>query len=137
MKNQVILNFIAAINSKDIILMHKLMSDDHTFIDAYGNKVIGKDTMLLNWKVYFQWFPDYRIDVSDILSNENTFAIFGTASGTYLLNKRVKENYWNLPVAWKAIIAENKVQHWQVYADTKIPFDIIERSKKSQKNIID
>jgi len=39
-----------------------------------------------------------------------------------------KENYWHLSVAWKAIIKNGKIQLWQVYADSKIPFDIMNKN---------
>jgi hypothetical protein len=35
---------------------------------------------------------------------------------------------WRLPVAWKAIVKDSRVTLWQVFADTMIPFQIIERN---------
>jgi ketosteroid isomerase-like protein len=41
-----------------------LMSEDHTFIDANGNEVIGRETMKAGWRGYFEWFSNYEIEVS-------------------------------------------------------------------------
>jgi hypothetical protein len=40
------------------------------------------------------------------------------------------ENYWRLTAFWKAITKNGKIQFWQVYADSKIPYDIINKSKR-------
>jgi hypothetical protein len=46
-----IADFAAAINSHDLEKIAALMSDDHTFIDAHGNEMAGKDTMKEGWPV--------------------------------------------------------------------------------------
>lgn len=106
------------------------MTDDHKFVDAHGNEIVGKDKMKANWMQYFQWFPDYKIEITDIFINDDTVAVFGFASGTF---KGIKTdnnaNYWRLPASWKAIVSDNKIKLWQVYTDTKIPFDIAEKNK--------
>jgi ketosteroid isomerase-like protein len=60
---QTINAFIEHINAHDVAGLGTLMSDDHTFIDAHGNQVCGKDKMISAWLAYFEWFPDYRIVV--------------------------------------------------------------------------
>lgn len=53
----------------------------------------------------------------------------GHASGTYKnLDNPNNSNHWRIPAVWKAIIIENQVKHWQVYADNIIVMDIINRS---------
>ena len=122
--------FVDAINGHNADKLYSLMTDDHTFIDAHGNEVSGKDKMKAGWTGYFQWFPDYKIEITDIFSNGETIAGFGFASGTYKGIKSDKdENYWRLPAAWKALVSDNKIKLWQVYADTKIPFDYIDKNK--------
>lgn len=126
MSKQTIYDFANAINQRDVDKICSLMTDDHTFVDAHGNEVIGREKMKAGWAGYFQWFPDYKIEITDLFSDGNTLAAFGFASGTYKGKTTAsKKNYWRLPAAWKAIIADNKIKVWQVYADTKIPFDII------------
>jgi ketosteroid isomerase-like protein len=43
---ETILAFIDCINAHDVERLGALMSDDHTFIDAHGNQVSGKDKMI-------------------------------------------------------------------------------------------
>jgi len=86
--------------------------------------------MKKGWTLYFQWFPDDKIEITDIFSNNKTFAYFGFARGTFKGIKTDKnENYWRLPVSWKVIVRDDKIKLWQVYADTKIPIDIIDKNK--------
>jgi len=67
-----------------------------------------------------------------MLSDSNIFVILGFASGTYQ-NKKVanNENYWRLPAVWRVVVEDNKMKQWQVYCDSKIPFDIIERNENA------
>lgn len=130
MNRQTIYDFADAISKRDIDKICSLMTDDHKFIDAHGNEMVGKDKMKAGWMGYFQLFPDYKIEITDIFSNGNTLAAFGFASGTYQGKKTDNnENFWRLPASWKVIVADNKIKLWQVYADSKIPFDIISKNK--------
>jgi ketosteroid isomerase-like protein len=130
MKKQIVYYFAKAINAHDIEKIGSFMADDHIFIDAYGNKVEGKDKMKSGWAGYFQLFPDYKIELTEIFENGDTIAAFGFAEGTF---KGIKtdnnENQWRLPAAWKAVVEEGKIKRWQVYADTKIPLDIIAKNR--------
>ena len=106
------------------------MASDHIFIDAHGNEMKGNDKMKAGWAGYFQWFPDYKIEITETLTHGDTVAAFGFASGTFKgFKTEENENYWRLPAYWKAIIGQNEIKSWQVYADTKIPFDIINKNK--------
>jgi len=122
--NETIQAFIDSINAHDVESLGKLMSDDHVFVDAHGNEMRGKETMTAGWRGYFEWFPNYYIEVSDIFENGEAFAMFGFAGGSFKGNPDAS---WRLPAAWKAMMTEGRVTLWQVYADTKIPFEIIER----------
>jgi ketosteroid isomerase-like protein len=130
MDDKIVFDFVDAINKHNIEDIYSLMSEDHKFIDAHGNEVSGKDKMKAGWSGYFQWFPDYKIEITDILSYSGSIAAFGFASGTFKGIKAEKnENYWRLPAAWKILLGKNKIKLWQVYADTKIPLDIINKNK--------
>lgn len=106
------------------------MTDDHTFIDCQGNEVVGKEKMRMGWIGYFQWFPDYKIELTDIFLHGDMVAAFGFASGTFQGLRDKKENGWRLPASWKAIIKNGEIHLWQVYADSKIPYDIINKNQK-------
>jgi ketosteroid isomerase-like protein len=123
--NDTLQAFIDSINARDVASIAKLMSDDHVFIDAHGNEMRGKEMMTAGWRGYFEWFPDYFIEVSDIFEDDEIFAMFGFAGGSFKGNPDAK---WRLPAAWKAIVKNGRVALWQVYADTKIPFELMERN---------
>jgi uncharacterized protein (TIGR02246 family) len=116
----VVLGFLDAINSGDVERLCALMSEDHLFVDALGNKVKGREAMRKAWAGYFQLFPDYRVSHEEILSDGKLVAAFGSAEGTYASKgKVVKSNHWNTPAAWKAIVEGGLVKEWRVYADNQ------------------
>jgi ketosteroid isomerase-like protein len=129
MNNQVVLQFIEAINGHDVDKICSLMTDGHKFIDCQGNEIIGRDNMRKGWTAYFQWFPDYKIEVTDTFVRDDTVVAFGFASGTFHGLKERKEMHWHLPASWKVKVLKGRISVWQVYADSKIPYDIINKSK--------
>jgi predicted enzyme related to lactoylglutathione lyase/ketosteroid isomerase-like protein len=129
MSEQVIHQFIAAINAHSLEGLGKTMSADHTFVDSHENRLTGKEKTLTGWQLYFEMFPDYKIEVGRIFSDGNEFALFGFAEGTFHNLKDAGDKaHWRLPASWKAVVEDDKVALWQVYADTKIPFEIINRN---------
>jgi ketosteroid isomerase-like protein len=116
----VVLAFLEAINSGEADKVCALMSEDHLFVDALGNEVRGRESMRKAWTGYFQWFPDYRVSHEEILSHGEVVAAFGSAQGTYAKNGNIaKENHWNAPAAWKAVVCDGLVKEWRVYADNQ------------------
>jgi len=126
----IVIRFVKAINDHDVNEIVRLMSEDHIFIDGAGNKSVGKKGMQEGWKGYYELFPDYQIEVSDITENESVFGLFGYACGTYknLVNK-LNSNFWRIPASWKAIVENNKIKHWQVYCDYSELLKIIDINK--------
>ena len=124
---ETILAFIDRINAHDAEGLGELMSDDHTFIDAHGNQVSGRDKMIPGWRGYFDWFPDYYIEVTEIFEDGDKLALFGFAGGSF---QSKETESWRLPAAWKGEVKDGRVTLWQVFADTKIPFEIIERNSQ-------
>jgi predicted enzyme related to lactoylglutathione lyase/ketosteroid isomerase-like protein len=121
--------FVAAINEHSADKIQRLLAPDPAFIDAQGHKVQGADKMKQGWEGYFQWFPDYKIEVSDMSGEGDVLLLSGFAEGSYHGNK---DAHWRLPTAWKAEVKEGKVALWQVYCDTKVPFDIIAKFSQPQ-----
>ncbi len=119
---EVVLNFIETINSGDIENICSLMSPDHVFIDSVGQEHKGLQLMKSGWSAYFESFPDYKIEISEIFEHDNEFVLLGLASASF---KGEKVRCWSIPAAWKAIIENDKVLCWQVFADTKVQFDAI------------
>jgi len=130
MNNQIIKEFVEAINDHNVDKICSLMTDDHKFIDSQGNITLGKEQMRAGWIGYFQLFPDYKIEITEVFPSGDNIAAFGFASGTFEGRSDKVGNYWHLPASWKAIIKNGKIQLWQVYADSKIPFDIINKNKR-------
>jgi ketosteroid isomerase-like protein len=132
MNKQVVIRFIDAINNHDVDRICSLMTDDHQFIDCQGNKVVGKEKMKEGWVGYLRWFPDYKIEAVDFFEMDSAVAVFGFAGATFSGSKRQKENHWRLPASWKAAIRHGKIQLWQVYADSKIPYDIMNNATQQE-----
>jgi ketosteroid isomerase-like protein len=128
---KVIRDFIEAINSANVDRIYNLMTNDHVFIDSQGNKMIGNENMKKAWIGYFSLFPDYKIEITDTLQNDSIIVMLGYASGTYKTNKESSDdtNYWRVPASWKAIVVDEKVKFWQVYADNSVVIDIINKNK--------
>ena len=116
----IVLTFIQHINAGDLEGIYALMTDDHTFIDSLGRITSGRETMRTAWVSYYQIIPDYSIEVQDIVQVDDFVAVFGSANGTYAVEGRaVPDNGWKIPAAWKAIVRDEKIAHWQIYADNK------------------
>src|SRR5689334_19378070 len=105
MMHKIVLAFITAINAHNVDDIKNLMTDDHVFIDAHYKKVEGKLKMADGWKGYFEWFPDYKIEVEKVMTDKDTIAIFGFAEGTFHnLKSDSSKAHWRLPASWKAVV---------------------------------
>ncbi len=69
MKQDTVMKFVEAINTQNMPLIIDMMSEDFHFIDTYGNKE-NKEQMKTGWKGYFDWFPDYFIEVFDYIESD-------------------------------------------------------------------
>jgi hypothetical protein len=85
--------------------------------------------MRSGWQGYFKWFPDYKLELGEVYRQGNIVTAFGFAEGSYKGDTDAA-NHWKIPVAIRAVVDGDKVKQWQVYADTKIPFDIINKASK-------
>ncbi len=129
-QKEIVLAFIDAINDHDVDKIYDLMPDDHIFIDGSGGKHEGKNDMKDGWKNYYNMFPDYRLEITDIIESNSVIGLFGYASGTYNLNNGMtKDNFWKTPAAWKAIVENQKIKLWQVYCDYTKLMEIIKNNK--------
>lgn len=135
MSNQTVFeNFVLQINDHNVDGIIALMSDDFIFTDAQGIHFEGKENLKKSWEAYFKMFPDYKITINNSSENATVFLASGTAEGTYGGARNASgDNYWNIPAAWRSEIDNAKVKSWQIFADTKIPYDIINKfSPKAQ-----
>jgi ketosteroid isomerase-like protein len=130
MNTKVITDFIDAINASDVDSILGLISEDHVFIDSQENKTMGLDTLRQAWTGYFVLFPDYKIEINEILKKGSLVCVLGYASGTYKnMKNKENSNYWRIPAAWTAVIKDGKVKQWQVYADNIVVMDIVKRNQ--------
>lgn len=113
--------FLAAINRHDVPALASLMTPDHTFIDSLGNRVSGATSMQAGWRGYFAICPDYTIRIDHLISQEAIALATGEAGGT------INGIAWKTPAAFRAIIREDKVAEWQVFADNKPVYEILAR----------
>jgi ketosteroid isomerase-like protein len=120
--------FIEAINLHDIDAIGELMSDDHTFVDSGGDVYKGNEQMQRSWAVYFGMFPDYKIEAPEFVVSGDNVILLGRACGTYTTDGTLKpENHWDIPAAWKAVVADEKIKLWQVFADNTPVADIMRK----------
>jgi ketosteroid isomerase-like protein len=114
----VVLDFMERVNSGDVDSICAAMTSDHVFVDALGARFVSRETMRTGWRMYHQMIPDYKVSHEEIFANGETVAVFGTARGTVAEDGKLKkENFWEIPASWKAIVRDGLVAHWQVYAD--------------------
>ncbi|MCI4372664.1 MAG: nuclear transport factor 2 family protein [Thermoplasmata archaeon] len=114
------LRFVNEINRHDVPAMLSLMSDDHEFVDSLGHSLRGKERLREGWTTYFGLFPDYRILIEDHLQIGIIVGMFGSASGTAAVGVELPPSRrWKIPAAWKAVVRDERVEKWQVYADNE------------------
>jgi ketosteroid isomerase-like protein len=124
--------YIAAVNRHDLSGLSELITEDHAFTDPSGRILSWRENMMAGWKHYFQIFADYVINVERVLADGDFVAVFGSASGTYN-GKRglVAQNRIAMPAAWRALVENGKIKHWQVYADWTEGCKIMEEDGKT------
>ncbi len=64
-----------------------MITEDFQFIDTYGN-CKNKEAMKTGWQGYFDWFPDYLIEMEEWIGNDELTMIIGRASGSYFGKER-------------------------------------------------
>jgi len=121
-----VLAFLEQINVRNVDGLCALMTEDHVFADGLGNRVQGREAMRQGWAGYFRMFPDYRVSHTDVFSQGDVVAAFGSAEGTLAVKGELPaENHWSVPAAWRAVVRDGLIAEWQVYADNQSARKII------------
>jgi ketosteroid isomerase-like protein len=116
----VAMDFIKRINSGNVDSICELMTAGHIFQDALGERFIGREKMREGWSAYFKIVGDYQVHAEEFFQTGDRLAIFGSASGVYKGNGEAGgNNFWEVPAAWRAVIADGLVAEWRVYADNQ------------------
>jgi uncharacterized protein (TIGR02246 family) len=106
-----VLAFNEAINRRDLDALADLMTDDHTFVDSAGSVLAGKEAVLAAWEGFFESFPDYRNDWSEVTATD----VAVTATGrSHCSNEPALDG----PALWTARTSSGKVSEWRVHEDT-------------------
>jgi ketosteroid isomerase-like protein len=123
---ETVLEFMQRINQRDATNLAALMTDDHVFLDALGHAVRGRENMRAGWVSYYRMCPDYWVSHEAVIANGLQVAVFGEAGGTIARDGQLlPENQWRTPAAWLALVENNLVKEWRVYADNKPVYDIL------------
>lgn len=124
MENTILKAFIDAMNDHDTNLMLKYLHKNHELVDAQGTHLRGRDDVIQAWIAYFLIFPDYKMEVTEVFTEGNSYALFGFASGSHDDPENdAMPKFWNIPAAWKVITDKKSILSWQVYADTRLPYE--------------
>lgn len=113
--------FVHAINAHDVDAMFELLTEDHVFVDALGQAIRHRKNLVEPWSRYFARFPDYHIVVTNLMQNEDVVGVFGTAGASKGKNgpHSLPGERWEVPAAWRAVVRNNLIAIWQVYADNE------------------
>jgi hypothetical protein len=129
-------SFIERINAADVAGLYELMTEDHIFQDALGERFIGREKMRHGWTQYFAMVGNYKVYVQNYFMNEDNVAMFGTASGSYPAKAsgnaattpgtspagtapKGTDGFWEVPAAWHVVVRCGQVAEWRVYADNQ------------------
>lgn len=115
--------FIAAINAHDVERLVSLMTTDHRFIDSLGTVTEGRDAMRVGWRFYFSMVADYALEISRSFVAQDggsEIVLVGVARGSYWSNgEKRPDSSWRTPAALRALVRDDRVAEWQVYADNE------------------
>lgn len=130
---EIVRKYIKLINEHDIPGLLEMTSSDAIFIDSMGINTEGRTEMRKAWDVLLTFFPDYNVQVKDIISKNGMVAVFGTARGTLATDGRIlAENKFAIPASWTATVTNGKISKWRVYADNQPVRKLIEKYSRGK-----
>ena len=131
---KIVKDFVNAINRGDVVLITRMMSVNHRFIDGMGEMMQGSERLKQAWIAYLKMMPDYHIEIREIYGSGRTLVLLGEASGTYTADGNLKpENFWKVPAAWRAVVVGDKILEWQIFADNEPVRQIMKREGSLKK----
>jgi ketosteroid isomerase-like protein len=116
---RVFTQFVEAINRHDAKTVAALMTVDHLFVDSLGHVVLGASATEAGWMGYFSMCPDYWIRIETMMDKAGGVLAIGEAGGT------IDGQSWRIPAAWKAVVRDDRVAEWRVFADNKPVYEIL------------
>lgn len=106
--------FISCTNAADASGLGALMTQDHRFVDATGATHCGREPMTAGWKQHFAMFPDYRIEIENTITEDDSAAGFGWASDSF---EGERGKSWRIPCAFRLVERDGLAAEWRVYGD--------------------
>ena len=100
------LEFNQKINKQDLEGLAELTTDDHTFIDNFGEITKGKDVMKEGWREFFKKYPDYRNIITSVTIQDNVVVMVGYSTCSYAPLEG--------PSIWTARVRDGLVSEWRV-----------------------
>ena len=130
--SEIVSAIVDRINAHDVDGVCALMEENGAFIDGLGLSVTGREAMRKAWQSYFALVPDYWIRVERQLQLGTVVGIFGKAGGTFTADGRLDvANRWEVPAAWQAVVGDEGIAIWQVFADNEPVRQIMNRVAKN------
>jgi hypothetical protein len=130
---QVIERLADAINRHDLDAIMRTLHEGHVFVDSLGNEVKGSAAVRKAWGAYLKLVPDYWLRIEHGVLAPEYIALFGRAGGTLAVDGKVeKENWWETTAAWRAVIVDDRVAKWEVYADNE-PIRVLMRKQPARR----
>lgn len=123
----IVRDFVAAINRHDAKDVVARCAPQHRFVDSLGNVITGRDDLRRAWTAYFHLFPDYAMAAESVLGSDSLVLMSGWASGTVHIGGITPATPWRIPAAWRAEVVDGLVVSWQVFADNKPVYDLLQR----------
>ncbi len=99
------------ITAADLDGLAALMTEDHTFVNASGRVMAGKQACIDAWRGFLHSFPSYRNVFTSIVAEGDTV----TATG----HSECDVAQLAGPARWTATIRDGKVARWQVSSDAR------------------
>ena len=119
----VVRTFIERINNHDVPGIVGMCTNEHRFVDSLGQILTGREQLHRAWSGYFALFSDYRIVAEALIASGGSVLVAGYASAT--ANLRRSKAPWRIPAAWRAEVAADLVDLWQVYADNRPVYELL------------
>ena len=128
---EIVYDFVKKLNSHSIQDILSFLAKDFVYINQMGNKIKGTKGEN-EFADIFKLFPDYNIKINEIgMGETDKCFIYSTVSGTYYKkNLKGKKSSFKIPAVFIAKIVNKKIKSWQVFSDTKVISDLIEKIEK-------
>jgi hypothetical protein len=111
-----VISFIDGINRGDVDRLAALMADHHQLHVFDEPPLQGKMANIDAWRAYTSSYPQYVIYPDRIVARRAEVVVLGHTTGSHLELPDEQES--GLTLLWRAIVAEGRLNLWQLMTDT-------------------